>query len=294
MNETAAEFVPGTRVAVHRIIHAIHVVPDLAACRARYLDLLGGLVFAEGYFEAEDRDMALLYVADFMMEPMAPRDTSRLEKHVARYLHRYGPGFQSFEIGVKNGPAAAAQFKAAGCKLSAEYGTFFYVRQESTGGILLEACDGAMPNDPHEYRPWRADYIVGHGSTLRGLDHIACITPDASASLSFFTERVDGELLLDERIESPQPARRVMIRLGGTRIAFIQPDDRSSGALGKFLAPPTSGIYAMVWRVQDEAAAQRFFQGKGARTTTDNCVSSGFAIDPADFLGARHEFVAST
>src|ERR1700761_5002573 len=114
------------RIAVRRIVHAIHVVPDLSACRARYLDLLGGLIFAEGYFEAEDRDMALLYVADFMMEPMAPRDPARLEKHVARYLHRYGPGFQSFELGFKDGPTAATQFKAAGCKLSAEYGTFFY------------------------------------------------------------------------------------------------------------------------------------------------------------------------
>jgi catechol 2,3-dioxygenase-like lactoylglutathione lyase family enzyme len=280
------------RVSVHRIIHTIHVASDLVACRARYLDLLGGLIFAEGYFEAEDRDMALLYVADFMMEPMAPRDPARLDKHVARYLHRYGPGFQSFELGVKDGPAAAAQLKAAGARLSAEYGNFFYVRQESTGGVLLEVCDGPMPNDPHEHRPWRPDFIVGHPSTLRHLDHIACITADASASLAFFTQQVDGETLLDERVESPQLSRRALVSIAGTQVAFIQPDDRSSGPLGTFLTPPTSGIYAMVWRVQDEAAAQKFFERKGVRTTREHCVSAGFAIDPRDFHGARHEFVA--
>jgi hypothetical protein len=61
----------GSRVKVMRIIHTIHVVADLCACRTRYPDLLGGSIFAEGYFEAEDRDMALLYVADHMIEPMA-------------------------------------------------------------------------------------------------------------------------------------------------------------------------------------------------------------------------------
>src|SRR5277367_3730646 len=105
-------------VKVRRIIHTIHAVADIAACRAQYLDKLGGLIFAEGYFEAEDRDMALLYVADHMLEPMSPRDPARLEKPFARYLHRYGQGFHSFELKVEDGPAAAAQLKAAGSKLA--------------------------------------------------------------------------------------------------------------------------------------------------------------------------------
>jgi catechol 2,3-dioxygenase-like lactoylglutathione lyase family enzyme len=287
-----AEAISGARLPVRRIIHAIHVVPDLAACRARYLDILGGLIFAEGYFEAEDRDMALLYVANFMLEPMAPRDPARLEKHIARYLHRYGPGFQSFEIKVDDGPTAAAQLKAGGARLSAEYGNFFYVRQESTGGVLLEVCDGPMPNDPPEHRPWQTEWLRDHPTTLLGLDHIACVTADVEASLAFFTRQLDGELLSDERILDPQPARRVLVRLADSRVAFIQPDDPRAGPLGEFLQPPTSGIYALVWRVGDPAAAEEFFHRKGLRTTRDRCVSRGFAIDPSDFLNGRHEFIA--
>jgi catechol 2,3-dioxygenase-like lactoylglutathione lyase family enzyme len=281
-----------SRVKVRRVIHTIHAVADIGACRARYLDILGGLIFAEGYFEAEDRDMALLYVADHMLEPMAPRDPARLEKHFARYLHRYGPGFHSFEIKVDDGPSVAARLKESGCKLSAEYGFFFYVRQESTGGVLLEVCERPMPNDPYERRDWRPEWAGRHGSTLVCLDHIACITPDIERALVFFTGLLDGELVADGRIDAPQPARRALVRLADTRVAFIQPDDVAAGPLGEFLEPPTSGIYSLVWRVADLAAAESYFHAKGVRTTREQCVSGGFAIDRRDFLSARHEFMS--
>jgi catechol 2,3-dioxygenase-like lactoylglutathione lyase family enzyme len=280
-----------SRVKVRRIIHTIHAVADIAACRAQYMDVLGGLIFAEGYFEAEDRDMALLYVADHMLEPMSPRDPARLEKHFARYLHRYGAGFHSFEIKIDDGPAVAAKLKEHGCKLSAEYGFFFYVRQESTGGVLLEVCERPMPNDPHERVNFRPDWAGRHPTTLAGLDHIACVIPDAGRALAFFTELLDGELLVDERMAVPQAARRILVRLADTRVAFIQPDDTKQGPLAGILKPPTSGIYSLVWRVEDTEAAESFFIEKGLRTTREACVSGGFAIDPRDFSSARHEFI---
>ena len=89
----------------------------------------------------------------------------------------------------------------------------------------------------------------------------------------------------------PQAGRRALVRLAETRVAFVRPDDAASGPLGEFLQPPTSGIYALVWRVADLAAAEQFFRQKGLRTTREHCVSGGFAIDPDDFMGARHEFV---
>lgn len=282
-----------SRVKVRRIIHTIHAVADIAACRAQYLDVLGGLIFAEGYFEAEDRDMALLYVADHMIEPMAPRDPARLDKHFARYLHRYGPGFHSFEIKIDDGPAVAAKLKEHNCKLSAEYGFFFYVRQESTGGVLLEVCERPMPNDPYERGNWRPDWAGRHPTTLMGLDHIACVIADAGRARAFFTELLDGEVLVDERIALPQPGRRILVSLGGTRVALIQPDDGKQGPLAEFLEPPTSGIYALVWRIEDTEAAQRFLHGKSLRTTRAGCVSGGFAIDPRDFSSARHEFIST-
>ncbi len=293
MPSTAAEEATDARVKIRRVIHTIHAVTDLAACRAKYLDILGGLIFAEGYFEAEDRDMALLYVANHMIEPMAPRDPARQDKPFARFLQRNGQCWHSFEIKVDNGPELSARLKAAGCKLASDYGFFFFVRQESTGGVLLEVCERPMPNDPYDRRNWRPDWSQGHPSTVLRLDHIACVTPDVEAVLGFFTVHLDGEVLADEHVAAPQPGRRVLLRLGDTRVAFTQPDDPNIGPLGTFLTSPSSGIYAHVWQVEDEARTEAFFHKKGLRTTREACVSSGLAIEPEDFLGARHEFMSA-
>jgi hypothetical protein len=77
------------------------------------------------------------------------------------------------------------------------------------------------------------------------------------------------------------------VRLADTEVAFIQPDDPNNGPLGNFLTPPTSGVYALVWRVEDEAIAESFFHKNGLRTTREGSVSNGFAIDPRDFFNAR-------
>ncbi len=278
------------RVRIERIIHTIHATENIQDCRRKYLDILGGLLFAESYFAAEDRDMALLYAANHMIEPMAPRDPSRNDVPFARYLKNYGQGFHSFELKVANGPEAAAHFKEAGCKLASEYGQFFFVREQSTGGVLLEVCELPMPNDPYERKGWNTDWSAGHPSGLARLDHIACVVADLQPVLHFFTELCNGEVLHDEQVELPQPARRILLQLGDTRVAFSQPD--GPGVLNDFLAPPTSGIYALVWQVVDEQKAETFFHDRKLLTTREDCISSGFAIEPEHFLGARHEFIA--
>ncbi len=277
------------KVEIKRIIHTIHATSDIEASRAKYLDVLGGVIFAEGYFEAEDRDMALLYVVNHMVEPMAPRNPASDEKPFARYLKKHGQCLHSFELKVANGPEAAARFRAAGCKVASDYGQFFFVRAESTGGVLLEVCELPMPNDPYEREGWQPDALVGHPSGLLELDHIACVVPDLEPVLHFFTGVCDGELLADEQVQLPQPARRILLRLGDTRVAFLQP--AGEGVLADFLVPPTTGIYALVWRVGSAEKSEAFFQKLKLRTSRDGCISGGFAIEPGDFLGARHEFV---
>lgn len=281
------------RVKVTRVIHTIHATTDIARCRALYLDNLGGLIFAEGYFEQEDRDMALLYVANHMVEPMASRDPARTDKAFARYLQQFGQGFHSFEIKVEDGAVAGARLEAAGCKLVSNYGYFFFVRAESTGGILIEACDIPMPNDPYDRASWQEGWGTGLPHGIVRLGHIACVTANLNDALHFFTQLLDGSIVADERIALPQPARRVEILLGDTHIALIQPDDAGEGPLSDFLAAPNTGIYALVWVVTNEAIAEQYFLDKKLRITRQGCVSDGFAIYPDDFLGARHEFTSS-
>lgn len=281
------------RVKVTRIIHTIHATTDIYGCRLRYQDALGGLVFAENYFPAEDRDAALLYVANHMVEPMAPRNPADMEKPFARLASKIGQSFHSFELKVENGKAASKVFRDAGCTVASDYGFFFFVKGDSTGGVLLEVCETPMPNDPYDRANWGPHVGTGHACSVLALDHIACVTATIDKALRFFTELVDGELLSDKRVTEPQPGRRVLIRVGDTHVAFIQPDDIGTGPLGTFLAKPQSGIYALVWRVADADQAKIYFEGKlNLRLTQQGCVSAGFAIHPDDFFGGRHEFIA--
>lgn len=286
---------PDSRIPVSRIIHTIHATTDIYSCRLRYQDALGGLVFAENYFPAEDRDCALLYVTDHMIEPMAARNPDDMEKSFARLTAKTGQSFHSFELKVEDGKAASQAFRDAGCKVASDYSVFFFVRAESTGGVLLEVCEVPMPNDPYERGNWNPAVGAGHGCGVVGLDHIACVTADMDAVLHFFTAIVDGEAKSDEHVDLPQPARRVLIHLGDTDIAFLQPDDPAAGPLGEFLAKEQNGIYALVWKIADEAKARAHFTGGLLKLglTGEDCVSSGFAIDPDDFYGARHEFVVA-
>ena len=283
-------------IHVPRIIHTIHSTTDIYGMRCRYQDALGGLVFAENYFPAEDRDCALLYVTDHMIEPMAPRNPDDLSKPFARMTAKIGEAFHSFELKVEDGPAAAKAFEDAGCKVASNYGVFFFVRPESTGGVLLEVCETGMPNDPYD-RPggWGTSVGTGHASGVLALDHIACVTADMDAALGFFTGLVDGEVKSDEHVDAPQPARRVLIRLGNADVAFFQPDDTNAGPLGAFLGKKQNGIYALVWKVADAEKARAHFQNDmlKLRLTEEDCVSSGFAIHPDDFFGGRHEFVSA-
>jgi hypothetical protein len=217
------------RVKVSRIIHTIHATRDLYRCRLLYQDALGGLVFAENYFPAEDRDCALLYVADHMVEPMAPRNPDDMTKPFARMTGKIGESFHSFELKVASGKEASQIFRDAGATVASDYGVFFFVKAESTGGVLLEVCETPMPNDPYD-RPggWGPQVGVGHASSVLRLDHIACVTSDIDKAVHFFTEVVDGEVLSDERTSLPQPGRRALLRIGDTQVAFIQPDDAAS------------------------------------------------------------------
>ncbi len=279
------------RIPAQRIMHTIHGVRDIDACRMQYQDVLGGLVFSEGYEPNADRDMALLYVADHMIEPMAPRNAEDTSKSFAKWLHRHGEGWHSFEIKVPDAAQAATRLEAAGCRLiKTPYPVFFFVHAESVGGLLLEVCEVKMRNDPQDRRHWNPGWAEGMENGLTRLDHIACVLKDIDPALHVLTEIFDGTLLSDDRIESPQPARRAMLRLGDANIALIAPDDAEAGALGAFLGKNGGGIYAMVWRVQDEARARADFTTKKLGLITQGCVGGGFAIDPSDFRGARHEF----
>lgn len=283
---------PADRIVVRRMLHTIHAVRDVHAARKLYQDVFGAIAFAERYHAQEDRDMALLYAADHMIEPMAPRRPDDHDTTFSRYLAKFGEGFHSFELRIDDAVAAAKLCQERGLELSTVYPTFFFVRPPGTGGVLVELCGKPLENDPKDNRGWRDDWILGHPSSLARLDHIACIVQDLDAARRFFFDVLDGELLSDERSALPQPCRRVLLRLGDTRITLIAADEPTEGLIGDYFSRPASGVYALVWQVENLDTARDYFRSRDLKLIEPALADEGFAIDPNSMSGARHEFVA--
>ena len=281
------------RIVIQRILHTIHAVRDVHAARKLYQDVFGGIAFAERYHEGEDRDMALLYAANHMIEPMAPRRPHEPDTTFSRYLQKYGESLHSFELRIDDAVEAAKLCQARGLDLSSVYPKFFFVKPKSTGGVVVQLCGKPLENDPQDYRGWRPDWIEGHPSSLRRLHHIACVVRDMEMALGFFLGVLSGELVSDTRTIHPQAARQVRLTLGDTVIALIAADDPTSGPIGDYLSGPASGIYALVWEVDDLDAARAHMAAIGMALTEPHLAADGIAIDPAAMLGARHEFVPS-
>lgn len=278
-------------IPVARIIHTIHVVKDLVAARELYFEAFGALMFVEGYHEGEDRDMALMYVADHQIEPVAARNIETSDKNLARFTRKYGEGWHSFEIKVPSAAAAAAAFKARGMRVTNEYWNFFFTHPSVAGGVPIEVCETPMRNDPYDRSSWNPDWGRGHASGMRRLNQIACVSRDLDAPRAFFTEATNGQLLADEVVSAPQPGRRLSLRVGHDKVTFTRPDDLEGGPLGAFLGRPNMAIYALVWDVDDLAKAEAHFHRLGLRTTREGCIAGAFAIEPSDMMGARYEFL---
>lgn len=279
------------RIGVHRIFHTIHAVKDIHATREKYMNVFGAWVFAEGYHGPEDRDMNLFYVANHIVEPMAPRTLEATDKMLARYVQRHGEGFQSIEFEVDNAIEAAQTCRDKKVTLTTAYDTFFFVHPKSSGGVILEVCDTKMPNDPHDLKNWNPDWIEGHPSSLRRLSCIGCAVKDLAVAKAFFTEVWDGEIVHEDESHGDEKLRRSFIRFGDDNdtLCLAQPTT-GSGPVSRYMEERNPGVYSIVWQVDDLAQAEDYFRSKELNIVRDGAMEGSFSIDPADMFGARHEF----
>lgn len=274
-----------TRVPVGRILHTIHAARDADALRRTYLDAFGGLAFAESYHEGEDRDMTLLYVADHMVEPMAPRRPDAADTMLSRYLAKYGEGWHSTSIQVADAALAAQIVRDSGATLTTNYPGFFFVHPDATGGIVFEVTDYAMTNDPKDEPSWNPDWAAARAHQPKRLDAVVCCVRDAEKSVAFFTGVLDGTVTERGTIDWPQSAAFTRLSVGDGDLLLLEPDANADGPLSAFLAAPNSGVYALSWRVSDVERASAGMRDCGLSVTP---MPSGAEIALA---GARHWFL---
>jgi 4-hydroxyphenylpyruvate dioxygenase-like putative hemolysin len=272
-----------------RYLHSIHAAPDCERLRQLYCSAFGGIVFSENYYQPEDRDAALLYVADHMIEVMAPRHTDDQRFMFARYLAKMGPSYHSISFAVRDFPAALERCAETGLQLSTVGPGLLYLHPKSTGGIIMELTDHRMPNDPYDLPNWRGDWAQGRPNRPHAIGHVVCAPRDPPAAIAFLVEVLGGAAATPFTLEWPQRAVATPVQVADANLLILDPADRSGGPLAEFAAGPNAGLYALAWRVADAEAAVDWFGANGVRlerTAGEAPFTHHALVD-----GARHWFM---
>lgn len=275
-----------------RYLHTIHAAPECERLRHIYTDVFGGLVFHESYYPPEDRDAALLYVADHMIEVMSPRNVDDLSFMYARYLQKAGPSYHSISFRVQDVPAAKARCDELGVRINTEGPGLIFLHPKSTGGIIMELTDHRMPNDPWDLPNWRRDWAAGRPDRPHALAHIVCAPRNPAAALAFLTEVLDGRADKPVTVEWPERASATRVRVADITLIVLDPHDRENGPLARFSGGPNAGVYALAWSVADPAAtAARFADNHTCSLVAEPLATGGGYTHELMLDGARHWFV---
>jgi len=276
-----------------RYLHTIHAAPECERLRHIYTDVFGGITFHESYYPPEDRDAALIYVADHMIEVMSPRHVDDLAFMYARYLAKAGPGYHSISFRVANVPLARARCDDLGVLINTEGPGLIFLHPKSTGGLIMELTDHRMPNDPWDLPNWRRDWAVGRADRPHALAHIVCAPRHPAAAVRFLTEVLGGKAHLPVPVEWPEPATATRVDVADMALVVLEPADKELGPLARFANGPNGGVYALAWKVGDPAAAAARFGDNHTCNLPAEPLPAGSGYTHEVMLdGARHWFVA--
>lgn len=272
-----------------RYLHTIHAATACERLRHIYCDTFGGIVFSENYFAPQDRDAALLYVADHMIEVMAPRDPADESFMFARYVRKAGQGYHSISFKVADCAAGHRRCDELGIAINTTGPGLIFLHPRSTGGFIVELTDNRMPNDPWDLPHWRRDWAEGRPDRPHRLAHVVCAPRAPAAAVGFLVDVLEGEVVETTRLEWPQPATATRVRVSDIDLVVLTPDAAASGPLVDFARGPNCGVYALAWEVASSDATVDWFTRKQLPLTA---LAPGLPYRHELMLdGARHWFV---
>lgn len=290
----------GKPIEIKRVGHTIHVIGDQKAARELYINVFGGIVWMEGYLEPEDRDANLLYVADHMIEPMSPCGNDN-SKPVARFLEKYGAGWQGAHFMMNNLEELDAvekmlnEFEIPTAQVMPGMG-YFFVHPKYAHGINIEVSSMMMPGDPYDYPNWNPEWAKGNSASVERISSLNFALKEIEWARKFFTEGWAGKVVHEDSVDAPEPMDRCFIEIGGTVLAICAPKGSDAGPLSRYIEGRGAGVYSITWKVADMAQTRshltesRMAQAYGFNLSDEFCSTGTVAIDPAQFLGAVHEF----
>lgn len=275
-----------------RYLHTIHCAPECERLRLIYSGVFGGITFSEGYYGPEDRDAALMYVADHMIEVMSPHDPGDMRFMYARYLAKTGPGYHSISFRIADCEVARKHCDEHGILINTAGPGLLFLHPKSTGGIIMELTDHRMPNDPWDLPNWRRDWAAGRPDRPHALAHIVCAPRDPAAAIRFLVEKLDGTAHAPETVDWPERASATRVDVVDMTLIVLEPADREDGALARFSGGPNCGVYALAWNIADpEAAAAMFGNNHTCNLVAEPLAGAAPYSHQVLLDGARHWFV---
>jgi hypothetical protein len=270
-----------------RYLHTIHAAPECERLRHIYCNVFGGITFHESYYPPEDRDAALQYVADHMIEVMAPRDPANMDFMFARYVKKTGPSYHSISFRVADCEAARARCGELGILINTSGPGLIFLHPKSTGGIIMELTDHMMPNDPWDLPHWRRDWAAGRPDRPHALAEIVCAPRNPAAAVAFLTDVLEGSVIDSYAADWPQQATATVLQVADARLVILDPEDKAAGPLVDFANGPNAGVYALAWHLADPEAGAAYFTRNGiaALPIASKQYSHEMVLD-----GARHWF----
>jgi hypothetical protein len=275
-----------------RYLHTIHAAPECDRLRQIYTHVFGGITFHESYFAPQDRDAALLYVGDHMIEVMSPRQSDDMGFMYARYLAKAGSGYHSISFHIDDVHAGRARCDEIGIEINTEGPGLIFLHPKSTGGLIMELTEHRMPNDPWDLPNWRRDWACGRPAKPHALAHIVCAPRFPEDALRFLVDVLEGTAGEPQTVNWPEAAKATFVKIADISLVILQPGDRN-GPLTQFGSRTNGGVYALAWRVADPVqmrtwfADNAIFQVSAAPLVAD----SGPYTHEVVLDGARHWFI---
>ncbi len=276
-----------------RYLHTIHAAPECDRLRQIYTHVFGGITFHESYFAPQDRDAALLYVADHMIEVMAPRHVDDMNFMYARYLAKAGAGYHSISFRIDDVRAGRERCDELGVKINTEGPGLIFLHPKSTGGLIMELTQHRMPNDPWDLPNWRRDWAAGRPAKPHALAHIVCAPRYPEDALKFLVEVLDGKAGPARTISWPELAKATPVEVADITLLILQPEN-PNGELAQFAGGTNGGVYALAWQVPDPIQMAKWF----ADNAIFEIAAASLNVEAAPYThevlldGARHWFVA--
>lgn len=263
------------------------------ACDAFFQDVFGArtayemLITPETAHMGLDREESLMMVGDTMLIPIAPAGSGEDERSpLGNMLRRSAQPMRWIGVALKVADLKAAdqRLRAAGFDLHYDPGMedhYFIIARHQALGMRLEVLAQDLPNDPRRDSAWRpVEARDEHPLGVEGLQAIGLSASSLDAAREVFTHRL-GWPEIGTRHLPESAARCAAFFMGDTVLEVMVGEDDASPVATH--ARQIKGIYNLVFKVRDAAAAADYLRGRGFDLVGD--VQGRFAIAPEQAHG---------